>query len=127
MSNAPASIGEFQALAGEVDAGRLRMDDEAAERCAKVCDTYIEGLRSIKDTGRNLVRLEAFGQLDSAKALGEKFFKLASGGGGSFEDVIQQHIDAAMQMRDVFTKAGAAYKATDQSTSQALGAAGSQL
>lgn len=118
---------EFQTLAGEVDAGRLRMNDGAAERCANVCSAYIEGLDKLKLGGRDLVLLEAFGELGSARALGEKFFKLANGGGGSFEDIIQQHIDAAMQMRDVFTKAGAAYKATDQSTSEALGAAGSQL
>lgn len=127
MSDLPGSIREFQGLASEVDAGRLSMDNDAAERCARVCQNYVDGLSTLKAMGRNLVRLEGFGELNSAKALGEKFFKLATDGDGSFEAVIQQHIDAAMQMRDVFTKAGAAYKETDQSTSQALDAAGSQL
>ncbi len=127
MTDSSGMISEFQGLAGDVAAGRLRMDNEAAEHCANVCTNYIDGLDKLKRTGRDIVRLEGFGELDSAKALGEKFFKLATDGDGSFEAVIQQHIDAAMQMRDVFTKAGAAYKATDQSTSGALDAAGSQL
>ncbi len=127
MSDPTGMSTEFQALAMEVDAGRLRMDNEAADRCAKVCSNYIDGLDSLKQQGKFLVRIEAFGELVSAQALGEKFFTLANGGDGSFAEIIQQHIDAAVQMRDVFTRAGAAYKATDQSTCQALGAAGSQL
>ncbi len=121
------SVSEFQALSAEVDAGRLRMSSDAADRCASVCERYAEGLQALKERGRRMVFIESFGQLDSSRALGEKFFKLASGGGGSFEDVIQQHIDVAMQMREVFTKSGAAYKQADESTRQALDAAGSQL
>lgn len=120
-------MSEFQALSAEVDAGRLRMSNDAADRCALVCERYAEGLQTLKEHGRRMVFIESFGQLDSSRALREKFFRLASGGGGSFEDVIQQHIDAALQMRDVFTKAGAAYKLTDESTSRALNSAGSQL
>lgn len=118
---------EFQALAGEVAAGRLRMNDDAAGRCAKACATYIDGLSDLKMLGATLVRLESFGSLRSAQQLGQKFFDLAAGGAGSFEEILQQHIDVAMQIQDVFIKAGAAYTAAEQANEQSITAAGSGL
>ncbi len=120
MGDPNQTLTEFKGLADEVAAGRLRLNDAAADRCAQACDRYIDGLITLKRRGRRLVRVDAFGDLGSAQALGEKFFNLAAGGGGSFEDVIQQHIDVATEMRDVFADAGAAYRASDEAHAATL-------
>ena len=118
---------QFQAMAAAASTGELRLSPDAAERCARACRDYIDGLNRLKYRARYLVRVESFGDLESAQQLGKKFFDLAVGSEGSFDDVVQKHIDTAMQMEDMFIKAGAAYRATEESNTQGLGAAGSAL
>ncbi|MFD4368456.1 hypothetical protein [Rhodococcus sp. NPDC058521] len=120
-------LGDLQALSVAVDGGQLRLNGDAANRCAEACARYADGLSRLKGQGRHLVRWEAFGDLASAQQLGKKFSDLATGGEGSFEQVIQQHIDVAMKMQDVFINAGAAYRQTEDSNAGALGSIGSDL
>ncbi|QNG19314.1 hypothetical protein G4H71_18510 [Rhodococcus triatomae] len=121
------STTQFQAMAAAAESGELRLSGDAAERCARACRDYIDGLDRLRRGADRLVRLESFGDLESAQQLGKKFFDLAVGSEGSFEDIVQKHIDTAMQMEDMFIKAGAAYRATEESNTQGLGAAGSAL
>lgn len=62
---------------------------------------------------RRLSTREAYGTLASAQQLGAKFETKAIGPGGLY-DVLQQHIDTVTRLRDLFEKAGRAYRDADE-------------
>ncbi|MFC9661063.1 hypothetical protein ACFVJ5_12560 [Nocardia sp. NPDC127606] len=112
---------EFQTLAGEAAAGRLIIEFYAAERCAKQCDDYISELRTLSRRTQDMVLVDSFGSLNSAKALGTKFADLANGqGNGSYTDAAAKHIEILTNMADMYRKAGAAYKDCDEATQLAI-------
>ncbi|MFE3320393.1 hypothetical protein [Nocardia sp. NPDC059195] len=112
----------FQSMAGEAAAGRLIIEYDAAERCAKWCDAYIADLRALSLRTQSMVLADSFGSLNSAKALGKKFADLAEGGPGtgSYADAATQHIEILTAMADMYRKAGAAYKNCDEATQLAI-------
>jgi len=103
----------LRSLTSLADSGDLRLADDVASACAHACTTLIEELRSLKRRSRNMSTRTAYGILASAQQLGAKFEAKAIGPGG-FEDVLQQHIDTVTQLRDLFEKAGRAYRDADQ-------------
>ncbi|MFE3546008.1 hypothetical protein ACFXK0_23860 [Nocardia sp. NPDC059177] len=113
---------EFKTLAGEAAAGRLIIEADAAERCAKWCDDYIADLRILSQRTRRMVDVDSFGDLGSASKLGQKFSDLADGGegSGSYLDATTKHIEILTQMADMYRKAGAAYKNCDEATQLAI-------
>ncbi|MGW5573826.1 hypothetical protein ACWEVD_21750 [Nocardia thailandica] len=113
---------EFARLAGEAQAGRLVIEFDAAERCAKWCDDYANELRSLTRRAQGLVNVDSFGSLNSAKTLGQKFYDLATGGAGtgSFTQATAEHIKVIEAMADMYRKAGAAYQACDAATQAAI-------
>lgn len=113
---------EFQTLSGEAAAGRLIIEEQAAERCAKWCDEYIADLRGLSLRTRRMVDADSFGDLNSAKELANKFATLAEGGAGSgsYADAATQHIEILTAMADMYRKAGAAYKNCDEAAQLAI-------
>ncbi|MFC4124470.1 hypothetical protein [Nocardia rhizosphaerae] len=113
---------QFQTLAGEAAAGRLIIEYDAAERCAKLCDDYINDLNGLARRTQRMVTIDSFGDLNSAKTLAKKFADLAEGGEGtgSYFDAARQHIEILTQMADMYRKAGAAYKNCDEATQLAI-------
>ncbi|MFD4356106.1 hypothetical protein ACFWPX_26395 [Nocardia sp. NPDC058518] len=113
---------QFQTLAGEAAAGRLIIEEDAANRCAQRCDDYRIELDQLSFRAKRMVQADSFGDLESAIALGDKFAKLASGeaGSGSYTDAITQHQEILTAMADMYRKAGAAYKACDEATQLAI-------
>ncbi|MFE9784403.1 hypothetical protein ACFYO7_03395 [Nocardia salmonicida] len=113
---------QFQTLAGDAAAGRLIIEFDAAERCAKWCDDYISDLDKLKWRTQNMVQVESFGNLGSATKLGQKFADLAQGGPGtgSYTEAIRQHQEVLVAMADMYRKAGAAYKNCDEATQLAI-------
>ncbi|MEU4321704.1 hypothetical protein AB0F85_19120 [Nocardia fluminea] len=113
---------KFQTMAGEATAGRLFIEYDAAERCAKWCDEYIKDLQALAGRTQQMVAVDSFGSLNSAKALGKKFADLADGGPGtgSYLDAATQHIEVLTAMADMYRKAGAAYKDCDEATQLAI-------
>jgi len=113
---------EFQRLAGEASAGHLVIADDAAERCAKWCDDYVNELRLLTVRAQDMIYIDSFGNMNSAITLGTKFLELANGGQGtgSYSDAINEHITVLEAMADMYRKAGAAYKACDEQTQQAI-------
>jgi hypothetical protein len=109
---------QFQTLSGEAAAGRLLIDDQAAERCAGWCDAYILDLSDLGRRAQAMDFVNSFGNLNSAKELGTKFATLANGeaGTGSYAEAIRQHIEILTAMADMYRKAGAAFKNCDEST-----------
>ncbi|MFE3546001.1 hypothetical protein ACFXK0_23825 [Nocardia sp. NPDC059177] len=112
----------FKSLAGQAAAGNLIIEYDAAERCAKWCDDYINDLTALSNRTRQMVVVDSFGDLNSAKALGKKFLDLAEGGegSGSYLDAATKHIEILTQMADMYRKAGAAYKNCDEATQLAI-------
>ncbi|MEV0357444.1 hypothetical protein AB0H71_15410 [Nocardia sp. NPDC050697] len=113
----------FEILAGEATEGRLRITDGVAAACAAECDRHVQVLVDLQRRTADLVNVEAFGTLNSATILGDKFRKLAMGGdgSGSFREALQRHIETVQSMADMFRKAGAAYAATEQDNTANLG------
>ena len=64
---------------------------------------------------------DAYGTLASAQQLGVKFETKAIGPGG-FRDVVQQHIETVTQLRDLFEKAGRAYRDADERAADMIAA-----
>ena len=117
----------FQGLAARAEAGELHLEPNAAQQAAQLCQERIDWLIEFKGLSNTLARASSFGYFGSAQALGKKFEQLAFGAPGSFEDVIQGHIDAVTAMKDAFEKAGAAYQASDQAGSTAINQTGQNL
>ncbi len=113
---------QFQTLASEATAGKLIIEYNAAENCAKWCDEYIKDLQVLAGRTQQMVYVDSFGDLDSSKALGKKFADLAEGGAGSgsYADAATQHIEILTAMADMYRKAGAAYKNCDEATQLAI-------
>lgn len=122
MADSNATAAEFRTLAGEAAAGRLVVEFDTAERCAKWCDDYITDLDALGGRSYRMVQVDSFGNLESAKALGQKFADLADGGAGtgSYADAIRQHQEILAAMADMYRKAGAAYKNCDEATQLAI-------
>ncbi|MFD3463472.1 hypothetical protein ACFWVM_27485 [Nocardia fluminea] len=112
----------FQDLAGDATAGRLIIEYDAAERCAKWCDDYKADLQALAYRTQSMVAVDSFGTLNSARSLGKKFVDLAEGGAGSgsYADAATQHIEVLTAMADMYRKAGAAYKNCDEATQLAV-------
>ncbi|MGW0635572.1 hypothetical protein [Nocardia salmonicida] len=122
MADTNETAKEFQRLAGEASAGRLIIEDGAAERCAARCDEYITELNLLTRRAQRMVFVDSFGDLDSAIKLGDKFFQLAQGGAGSgsYTEAIAKHQEILASMADMYRKAGAAYRACDEATQLAI-------
>jgi hypothetical protein len=101
---------------GEVSAGHVSLDHDAAGRVLRFIDDYIDKLRDLMNAGHELIRVDAYGT-GSARLLGEKFAKLASDpdpDSGSWVAACQQRIDLMKQMRQFFADNFHATEATDQ-------------
>ncbi|WP_181698727.1 hypothetical protein [Nocardia sp. GTS18] len=122
MAESNVVANDFQTLAGEAAAGRLIIEHDAAERCAKWCDDYIADLRSLALRAQDMVLVDSFGDLNSATTLGKKFAELANGGtgSGSYTDAVTKHIEILTQMADMYRKAGAAFKNCDEASQLAI-------
>jgi hypothetical protein len=118
MATPAEQVKEFQRLAGEAQAGNLYIEADAAKRLAKVCENYVTDLRGLALGAQNMVVVESFSDLASSKALGQKFYDLATGGtgSGSYTASIAEHIEILEAMQDMYVKAGAAYEAADADT-----------
>lgn len=69
-----------------------------------MCAAYIRHLQWMVTKTGHLVDVEAFGSLDSARQLGEKFERIADSGDRSLRVVLLQHIDVIELMRSVFRR-----------------------
>ncbi|HEY5857463.1 MAG TPA: hypothetical protein VIW24_26400 [Aldersonia sp.] len=109
----------IDALLRNAEAGTLRLDEDVAADCQHACDALLDELNQIlRNTGR-LSTISAYGTLASAQQLGAKFEAKAVGEGG-MRDVIRQHIDTVTQLRDLFEKAGRAYREADARAAEML-------
>ncbi|HEY5857076.1 MAG TPA: hypothetical protein VIW24_24320 [Aldersonia sp.] len=85
------------------------------------CSTLIDELEELWRRSRFVSKREAYGILASAQQLGAKFETKAIGPGG-LQDVLKQHIDTVTQLRDLFEKAGHAYRDADERAAEMIAA-----
>ena len=111
----------LRSLTTLADSGDLRLADDVASACVNACDKLIDELDTLRRRARSMSTREAYGILASAQQLGAKFEAKAIGPGG-FQDVLRQHIDRVTQFRDLFEKAGRAYRDADQRAADMIAA-----
>lgn len=113
MPGMAGGVSKWQYLAGEAQAGRLRLDPSVARDLAVACDRRISALNDMLTTARQLSTVEGFGELPSGVLLATKFSQKGSGGTNSLDVVLQQHIDAVKAMQIVFNKSIEGYTQQD--------------
>jgi len=119
----PVPSPSISALAVEAAVGRLRIADDVSSACIEACDGLLDGLDQIRYFAHRLSTASAYGTLASAQQLGAKFETKAIGANG-LRDVLQQHIDTVLQLRDLFDKAGRAYRNADEAAAQMINETG---
>ncbi|CCQ15694.1 putative uncharacterized protein [Rhodococcus sp. AW25M09] len=99
-----ASMQQWKVLSAQAEAGVLEIPEGVAFQCDEVCAAYIRHLEwMVRQTGY-LVDVKAYGTLDSARQLGEKFERIAYSGDRSLRVVLTQHIEVIELMRSVFKR-----------------------
>ncbi|MBU3067107.1 hypothetical protein KO481_37005 [Nocardia sp. NEAU-G5] len=109
---------QFATLADGAGSGQLIIEDGVADKCIQHCQNHLVDLKALIDRAQLLVHVDAFGDLNSAKYLANKFDTLGSGeaGSGSFGDAVSQRIAVIQQMEEMFKKARDAFKNSDEAT-----------
>ncbi|WP_433712364.1 hypothetical protein ACQP2U_40040 [Nocardia sp. CA-084685] len=106
--------GEWTRLLDRANAGELSLDPEVGSGLDKVCDDQIDGLNSVLESIDRISNITGFGTFNSGKILEKKFSETASGTDRSLSTVIEQHIDAVKNLKQVVAKAIANFGAQDQ-------------
>ncbi|MBY4382582.1 hypothetical protein HQO24_13070 [Rhodococcus fascians] len=122
-----SSIQQWQALSMQAESGQLEIPEGVAFRCDEVCAAYIRHLKDMVVKTQNLVDVNAFGSLDSAKQLGEKFERIAYSGDRSLRVVLTQHIEVIELMRSVFKHYFDEAEYADQRTLTSIAEIGERL
>ncbi|WP_230591395.1 hypothetical protein [Rhodococcoides fascians] len=118
---------QWQALSMQADSGQLEIPEGVAFRCDEVCAAYIRHLKDMVVKTQNLVDVKAFGSLDSARQLGEKFERIAYSGDRSLRVVLTQHIEVIELMRSVFKRYFDEAEYADQRTLTSIAEIGERL
>ncbi|CCQ15686.1 putative uncharacterized protein [Rhodococcus sp. AW25M09] len=116
-----SSMQYWQSLSMQAESGQLEIPEGVAFRCDEVCAAYIRHLKDMVVKTQNLVDVEAFGTLDSARQLGEKFERIAFSGDRSLRVVLMQHIEVIELMRSVFRRYFDEAEYADQRTLKSIG------
>ncbi|MBY3987004.1 hypothetical protein HQO84_14585 [Rhodococcus fascians] len=121
MNELASSMQQWQSLSMQAESGQLEIPQGVAFQCDEVCAAYIRHLTEMLAKTKNLVDVEAFGTLDSARQLGEKFEKIAFSGDRSLRVVLTQHIEVIELMRSVFRRYFDEVEYADQRTLKSIG------
>ncbi|MBY4213832.1 hypothetical protein HQO42_23360 [Rhodococcus fascians] len=116
-----SSMQQWQSLSMQAESGQLEIPEGVAFQCDEVCAAYIRHLTEMLAKTKNLVDVTAFGTLDSARQLGEKFERIAFSGDRSLRVVLMQHIEVIELMRSVFRRYFDEAEYADQRTLKSIG------
>ena len=116
-----SSMQQWRSLSSQAESGKLVIPEGVAFRCDEVCAAYVRHLTEMLAKTKNLVDVEAFGTLDSARQLGAKFERIAYSGDRSLRVVLMQHIEVIELMRSVFRRYFDEAEYTDQRTLTSIG------
>lgn len=115
-----AAQADWKGLGTAAASGQLRLEPGVAEQCAVACEKARSQLILRKQDVQGIGRLRGFGDLRSGQELQRKFETKATGGPGSAEEVLQQHMDLLVDMAATYRAAGTAFAQRDHSTADAL-------
>ena len=115
-----SSMQQWRSLSSQAESGQLVIPEGVAFQCDEVCAAYVRHLTEMLAKTKNLVDVEAFGTLDSARQLGEKFERIAYSGDRSLRVVLMQHIEVIELMRSVFKRYFDEAEYADQRTSKSI-------
>jgi hypothetical protein len=104
VSNPQKPVSYWQSLSIAADEGNLFLGSEAAAKCSRACDGYLDKLREHQTRAKELAKVEGLGEFESGKALRNRFAEKAMGGPNNLVDVLQSHIDVVTEMQVVFKK-----------------------
>ena len=110
---------ELASLAASIEGGNAATEPGVAERCIACVRQFADDLNDAEAHTSWMSTRPAYGILASAQTLGGKFEAKAIGANG-LRDVLQQHIDTILQLRDLFEKAARAYRDADARAADAL-------
>ncbi|MDI9923522.1 MULTISPECIES: hypothetical protein [unclassified Rhodococcus (in: high G+C Gram-positive bacteria)] len=116
-----STMQQWQSLSMQAESGQLEIPEGVAFQCDEVCAAYIRHLKDMVVKTQNLVDVKAFGTLDSARQLGEKFERIAFSGDRSLHVVLMQHIEVIELMRSVFKRYFDEAEYADQRTLLSIG------
>ncbi|MDZ7912574.1 MAG: hypothetical protein U5O16_12190 [Rhodococcus sp. (in: high G+C Gram-positive bacteria)] len=116
-----ASMQQWHSLSMQAESGQLEIPEGVAFQCDEVCAAYTRHLEGMARKTEYLVDVEAFGTLDSARQLGEKFERIAFSGDRSLRVVLTQHIEVIELMRSVFRRYFDEAEYADQRTLKSIG------
>ncbi|MDV6233081.1 hypothetical protein [Rhodococcus cercidiphylli] len=116
-----ASMQQWKSLSSQAESGQLEIPHGVAFQCDEVCAAYIRHLQDMARKTEYLVDGKAFGTLDSARQLGEKFERIAFSGDRSLRVVLMQHIEVIELMRSVFKRYFDEAEYADQRTLKSIG------
>lgn len=95
-------------------AGNLRLDPEAAEKAAKVCEDEAEELRTVTQEASAIERVQGLGDYPDGKSLTERFEQKASDKDAGALTLIRQMQDELGNLAESFRKAAKDYRTTDE-------------
>lgn len=105
----------------------LHLDTSQFKDILTACDTYMDGLKSLKHDAETLShRKLGFSEehLDSGTRLAQKFQAKAAGDTNSAENTFQSHIDRVEEMKTLFLALRAAYERMDHGNANSYGGSG---
>ncbi|WP_153409127.1 hypothetical protein [Nocardia macrotermitis] len=108
----------FTNLTSGAASGQLIIEDGVANKCIMICQEFLVDLVQFQYRCSGLTHVDAFGSLNSAKALGQSFSDLGDGGSGkvsgSLKEAIQARIDAIQELEKMLTTARDKFIASDE-------------
>ncbi|WP_328391461.1 hypothetical protein [Nocardia sp. NBC_00416] len=124
MSQEQAILQQWQGLKNQAENGGLKMDPDIGSNLAARCDVFLDRLDGMLLTCDDLKLVDGFGTLRSATSLQDKFAKIAMSKTDSAANRLKTAIDIVTLMKQTFELSARRVEETDQSTSTALGNAG---
>lgn len=99
---------------------RVVVDAQAAEDCARACETFASSMRDIVNAVGDVGHYRGFGTLPSGVALAAKYAESTRGGPGSLTFTLDRHAEVAMKLADTFRRMGEQYVETDDAAAASL-------
>lgn len=116
------SATQWEYLANEADAGRLKLDPGVAADCVAACEGLINDLKGLERLAVAAQRAEGFGGFDSGRELAEMYGKKGIGGVDAIDDILRQHRVVVSLIRDTISASVTRVGAQDDANSQQISA-----
>ena len=118
MSN--SDLSQWQVLANEASAGRLKLDPSVASDCLSACDELLAGFEDLLILAASARRADGFGGFDSGHELSEMYGLKGSGGPDAIDRIVREHRQVVTLIRDTISASVANVGAQDDTNAQGI-------